>query len=350
MAGPVFTIDVAPSDPLRLYVSAASGTSFVLLRSDDEGLTWDSSPIAVDDEGGADGAYIAGVSPSNPERLYVRVPRWLDDPEEGVAFWDDSLLFSEDGGRRFSDVLRRRGNLLGFALSPDGTSVLVGFGDPNVAPIFTDGASLGLYRAAVTDHAFEQLLPSVPVSCLTWTEGALYVCAREYDPLGMAAETDFHLARSTASTPGEADFVTLLKLKDVRGPAPWSDGRPNECAAEWLVGDPSDPEAASVCRSLNACEAASVSLSAGAVLCSPGAEGGAAGAGGEAGGGSLGQGGAVQGGSSGAGASGTTRGSAAASDGSCACRSRGRSTEAGLLIAAALIALSRARKRSRASG
>jgi hypothetical protein len=39
------------------------------------------------------------------------------------------LHFSPDGGRTFTELLRRPGKLFGFAFSPTNDAVLVGYGD-----------------------------------------------------------------------------------------------------------------------------------------------------------------------------------------------------------------------------
>lgn len=346
MAHPLFTIDVAPSDPSRIYVSGVAADGFVLLRSTDAGASWQSFPIAIDDEADANGAYIAGVSPADPDRLYVRVPRWTED-EEGAAFWDDSLLSSSDGGETFTDVLRRPGNLLGFALSGDGAVVLAGFGDPNVAPIYTDGAQLGLYRASASDLVFEHVLPEVAIGCITWTETALYLCTNDLDPLDAMPGVSFHVGRTTLDDPRSLDdFTPLLKLKDVRGPTPWADGSASPCAAEWPEADPSSPDVAATCQAFNACEAKAVPPSEGAATCS-----GSAGSGGNGGGAGASSGGASATGGTGSEVGGSSSGASSVArkppPASCGCRvAQPRALEPHVLpLLAALALLCRRRGR-----
>lgn len=285
LANPLFTIDVAPSDRSRIYVTGSAGDELILLRSLDGGGTWESLPLAFADAGDAKGAYLAAVSPLDADRLYVRIPRWVDDGEGGQS-WDDSLLFSADGGLTFSDVLRRRSNLLGFALSPDGSTVMVGFGEPYAAPVTGDASTYGLYRASVADHVFEHVVSSLAVSCLTWTESGLYVCAAEEDPLGTSGDVDFHVGFTALAEPRRKnDFTTLLELKDIRGPIPWADDRFSACAWEWLSGEPDNPEPGSTCEPLNACRAGLVPLSPGALVCGGGTVGSGGGSGSSAGGG-----------------------------------------------------------------
>lgn len=261
----VLTLDAAPSDPLRIYVSGTSAGQSVLAVSSDGGNSYSLHSIAIDDPDGVTGAYIAAVSPTDPNRLYLRVSRkGLDDA--GSDTWDDSLLVSDDAGAHFHDVLRRRAALLGFALSPDGTQVLAGFGDPMIPPVITSEDALGIYAATSDTLAFSQRVPNLAVSCLRWTSTALYACAKENNPLATGG-IDFHIgAVKPAAVPDNLQaFEPLLKLRDVRGPLPREDGTPSACAEEWKSTDPNTP-APSTCSALNAC-ASTGSLSAGAIRC-----------------------------------------------------------------------------------
>jgi hypothetical protein len=178
--------------------------------------------------------------------------------DEGTSTWDDSLIVSDDGGKNFRDVLRRKGSLMGFALSPDGKTVAAGFGDPMIDPNVTTDTDLGIYGASASDLTFTQSLPLLPVSCLRWTASGLYVCARDDDPTGMmTAASEFHVGlHSGAGLPTKAEDVkSLVKLKDVRGPLPWADKRMSACTLEWVDGDPNNPMGQSVCASFDACTA-----------------------------------------------------------------------------------------------
>ena len=216
----VATIDVAPSDAERVYVSGlnADGAG-VLLRSDDGGQTFEALPIPTDAEHD-EVPYIAAVDPENADSIYVRTDQWAFDPVEQVANANDALLYSDDGGRHFAELLRKPGKLFGFTFSPDGTELLLGYGDPVEAGggRLTDASSLGIYRAPKGSDAFEKRYAG-SVGCLTWTEQGLYVCTLEAETgfsLGLASNTDFDLAKP-------ADLQPLLRLQDVLGPL--------ECAA-----------------------------------------------------------------------------------------------------------------------
>ena len=51
-------------------------------------------------------------------------------PIDGALTAHDALLYSGDGGATWTEVFRSRAKLFGFALSPDGSEVLIGYGDP----------------------------------------------------------------------------------------------------------------------------------------------------------------------------------------------------------------------------
>ena len=183
--------------------------------------------------------------------------------ENGYYVWDDSLLVSDDGGDAFSEPLRQSAALLGFALANDGETLLAGYGDPRTDPALSLREELGIYAAPMApanELTFERIVADLDVSCLHATPSGLYVCATETDPLGVnpTLEADFHLGfHAGSSLPADrADFTPLLKLRDVRGPAPWRDAV-SPCDAEWQRE----------CAQLFACDNDPLELSDGALLC-----------------------------------------------------------------------------------
>jgi hypothetical protein len=279
----VLTVDVAPSDSHRIYVSGSLLGKSVLVVSDDAGASWSARPLTVADGSGVSGLYIAAVSPTDPERVYLRVNR-KSQADDGSTTWDDSLLVSDDAGMTASERLRQQAALLGFALSPDGKTVLVGYGDPVVAPIVVNADAVGLYAASADTLTFSHVISDFYPSCLRYTARGLYACAKESDPLGTnGVSSDFHVAVfQGAGVPSAlSDFTPLLKLKDLRGPIPFASGQPSACAGEWANSEPQNPSQTAVCTSLNACVggAGPVSLSPGAIVCGASADA-AAGAGG----------------------------------------------------------------------
>ena len=242
------TIDVAPSDPNRLYISGAmwplaasadagpytpgdastrgpNGPAF-LLRSRDGGVTWERRRLR-----GAslyNRPYIAAVHPTNPDVLYVRVQG--DDVKAG--FVSSQLLYSEDAGDSFREVFRGAADLLGFALSPDASRVYVGLGDSralgNQRPV--DPAALGLYEAAVPDFSFTRVFEG-QIGCLTYSGENLYACGGHFS-------NGFEVG---VSTDRGRSFRALLDFGGIAGPltCPRSSRVNTFCGAAWpAVCDP----------------------------------------------------------------------------------------------------------------
>ena len=154
------TVEVAPSDGRRAYLTSVAweGGANTLRRSDDGGRTW--RALGVRFEGRP---YLAGVDPTRPDTVYVRVELGLSF-DGGTVTGGTALLRSDDGGDRFREVGRTRGPMLGFAVSDDGRHVWIG----------GPGDDDGLLRSD-DGGAFERVSP-VGVDCLRWHAGALYAC------------------------------------------------------------------------------------------------------------------------------------------------------------------------------
>ena len=210
-------MDVAPSDPSRIYASGvrvddSGGGEGMLARSIDHGASWTIASVPGSD---ADKVpYIGAVDPSDPDRLYVR----LDNAA--------SLLVSSDGGDSWTahDVGAMMLPLIGLALSPDGTVIVVG------------NEFEGVWRAPTSSLAFEQL-STLAVRCLTWTDAGIYACVNEFLYCdGFIAG----LSRDEGSS-----FTPLLQLNGVRGPLTCSPGSSVDlqCPSLWpAVSDQLDKE------------------------------------------------------------------------------------------------------------
>lgn len=184
------TLDVAPSDPNRLYVTAVPAhgkrasradagttdasvdlTNGAVFVSRDRGATWQEHPLrgtSLDDQ-----PFIAAVHPSNPDVLFVRTR----SPETDKGFVHSRLLYSDTAGATFREVFRGSADMLGFALADGGNEVLVGLGDSRdpllLRPV--DKSALGIYRADVSNFVFEPALRG-QVGCLTPATDGLFVC------------------------------------------------------------------------------------------------------------------------------------------------------------------------------
>lgn len=210
----VATVDVAPSDPKRIYISGlGAGSVGVLLSSSDRGQTFTPLPLPTDAEND-EVPYIAAVHPSDPESLYVRTDIWQYDELSGIATAADALWLSVNGGEAFTEVIREGGKLFGFALSPDGNEVLVGYGDPvEGGGRFTNAGALGVYRSPAAGGGFTKIYDGA-VSCLSWTSEGVYACTAQ-------AQTGRALGFAPASTltaVGPLALEPLLSLLEVKGP------------------------------------------------------------------------------------------------------------------------------------
>jgi photosystem II stability/assembly factor-like uncharacterized protein len=252
MIGQGVTIDAAPSRAQRLYVSGLdTQRRGVLARSDDAGHTWAAFPIP--DAGSDELPYLAAIDARDPDRVFVRTDALKD--HQGQLEPDDALLFSADGGETFTRVLSRRAKLLGFALSPDGETLLLGYGDPVLYAYTVEPQEVGLYRLRVADlvadpsaaaSKLEQIFAG-SVTCLRWSERGLFGCfaqAEQGFEAGRADDAEFSLSDSKP-------FSALLDLKAVRPLACEESAAAAACLTDPNVGWPF------VCSKLGApCDAA----------------------------------------------------------------------------------------------
>ena len=212
-----YTVDLDPSDPTHIYATGLvltdGGLSGVFLKSLDHGATWTSTPIPNTDDNNA--PYIAAIDPRDPNRIFVRTDSYsMDNPAELSA--NDALLYSSDGGATWKELIRQTAKLLGFALSPDGTAVLAGYGDPRGSTLYVDPTVTGIYMASTSDLSFSRLFAD-SVTCLTWVSSGVYACTtlaegNTYEELAFFGNTDL-VADGGAPT-------YLMKLDDVLGPPP----------------------------------------------------------------------------------------------------------------------------------
>lgn len=200
------TIDVAPSDASRVYLSArlsdADDYASALLRSKDGGATFER--LGIPETAQHHLAYIAAVHPFDPDRIYVRVY----DPV-GTTIW-----LSDDAGATFRKVFTGNDQIYGFALSPDGAEMALG--GPG------DGIWVG--RADGTNLARQSdILPF----CLGWSQRGLYACAdQRLAPFSVGRSVDRGVT-----------FDTLLRFDALCGDtgcaADTQSGR--ECPTNWEV-------------------------------------------------------------------------------------------------------------------
>ncbi|MFO0677385.1 MAG: hypothetical protein U0169_12695 [Polyangiaceae bacterium] len=196
------TIEVADSDPNRIYVSAIRGEDKkregLVFVSTDGGAKFVERkvPIVLADERAP---FLAAVDPKNADRIYVRT----SGPEK------NRLLVSDDAGKKFRAVFTG-GPLLGFSLTDGGETVYVG------------GSKDGLHVASTKDFAFTKRNTKA-IECLTSVGKTLYACSNEAN--------GFILGRSDDQG---TTFAPLLHLGSMAGPLACPAGTSmNVCATDW---------------------------------------------------------------------------------------------------------------------
>ena len=163
------TIEVAPSDAARLYVSAVRGTAAArtasLFVSMSGGADWIERPVALDPVNET-AVYIAAVDPARADRVYLR-----------TAGNTSRLLVTSDAGLTFTGVLELTGQMLGFALSPDGAKVYAG------------SAEQGLFVATRDSLSFHNT-SRIHVQCLATRGTELWACSDEASGFIAGVSTD----------------------------------------------------------------------------------------------------------------------------------------------------------------
>jgi hypothetical protein len=203
-----YTVDVDPGQPSHIYVTTVADNVGQLLRSNDEGRSFTAHPIPHTDIG--EPPYLAALHPSEPERIYVRTDAWVTI--DGNLTANDALLYSSDGGTTWTEIFRNRAKMLGFALSPDGRTLLLGYGDPFAGGTTSVPGPFGIFKSATDDFDFTPIFHA-RVGCLSWTKLGVYVCASQhFDEFELAFSPD-------ADFSADAGCLTpLLRLPEVRGP------------------------------------------------------------------------------------------------------------------------------------
>jgi hypothetical protein len=175
----VTAIEVAPSDPHRLYVCGGRGfgptRTASLFVSIDDGATW-TERVPPLDLANESAFYIGGVDPSNADLVYLR--------SGGIGtsgLGHSRLLVTSDAGQSFQSVLTLTGEMLGFALSPDGSTVYAGSVEDGL--LSGDRTSLTFSRRS-----------SIHVQCLAARQSAngleLWACADDASGFFVGLSTD----------------------------------------------------------------------------------------------------------------------------------------------------------------
>jgi MYXO-CTERM domain-containing protein len=207
----VVTLEVAKSDPNRLYVSTTrgegAGRTAQLFVSSDGGASWTERPLplipAIETA-----FYIGAVDPSDGDVVYLRSDvnsRLLVTTDAGQSFQVASFE-GADGGV----TTALRSYMFGFALSPDGSKIYAGD--------VVDGLFSGSRGNLALTHRSD-----VHVQCLAARDGELWACSDEASGFVMGLSTD-----------DGATFTPKLQLDGVDGVLACSaDAAATECAAEY---------------------------------------------------------------------------------------------------------------------
>jgi hypothetical protein len=190
--------------PKRVYVTAGrnvgSSNFPVLLVSDDDGVNFVERPIPTDPMKERS-IYIAGVDPTNPDRVYLRTTgSQLDEGGANTTLSYNRLWVTEDAGKSWKPILTVTGNsqqalapLLGFALSDDGSKIYAG------------GPLAGLNVASRSDFQFQKT-SDLAVECLAMFDGVLWACAT------------FPFALGTTMDDGKNFTPVLVFQENLKGP------------------------------------------------------------------------------------------------------------------------------------
>lgn len=194
------TVEVAPTNPLRVYVSGkiSSSQQGAIQRSDDGGISWTRSLLDVH---GSATIYIGAVDPTDADVLYLRT--LSDDVGSRV-------ITSRDGGATWKDIWSAPGDVPGLALSADGSTMALG------------GPLTGVNIASATDFAFRQTSSTGPY-CLTWLGNDLLACGKE-------AINGFSIG---VSHDEGAHFAALLHLSDIVPRSCPAGSTVDSCATQW---------------------------------------------------------------------------------------------------------------------
>jgi photosystem II stability/assembly factor-like uncharacterized protein len=220
-----FTVDVAPSDPNTIYVSGRSASGLgQLLVSTDHGMSFTSNALPANttfDET----PYIAAVHPDDPKKIFVRTDAW--NSQSGTYLAGDALLYTDDAGKTWTELYRATAKLLGFALSPDASTVLLGYGGTHDPDRPVDDSVTGIYESSTLAFAFTRIVKAT-ITCLSWTRVGVYVCASQAEKgyaLGFSRDANFG--------DGGSNLQPLLDLSKIVGPMCCGGATQAVCTASW---------------------------------------------------------------------------------------------------------------------
>jgi photosystem II stability/assembly factor-like uncharacterized protein len=194
------TIEIAHSDPKRIYASGVFGDPLkgAVERSEDGGKTWSRAVVPTGSDIGS--VYISAVDAQNADRLFVRV---LAQADPATMATPTVLLESTDKGNTWREVAKTAEGMLGFALSPDGSKLAYGTLGQGVFVGPSDGSGPLMN------------VSELPNRCLTWSAAGLYACGtdlgRNVPVNGPSSQTPNTFAVGLSHDMGKS-YDTLYKL------------------------------------------------------------------------------------------------------------------------------------------
>lgn len=206
------TLEIAPSKPSRIYVTAQPyGTvRGWLWKSDDGGKTFTGGKNDLAETGPL---FIAAVDPKDPNRVVLR----------HLHSTGSKVLVTTNGGKTFKETLSIDSAMFGFAKSSDGATLYAGSGL----------AKDGIFRSTDRGEHFERM-SNHGVLCLHAAPGAgggrLFVCENPFN-LGAPA--------IAVSTDHGQTVSPLARFADIQGPlacgrdAATPDASVGLCAEAW---------------------------------------------------------------------------------------------------------------------
>jgi hypothetical protein len=169
------SIAIAPSDPMRIYVTAfqvfgdTTPPSAHFFGSVDGGNTWVEQPLTNVVLGSSPNILLSSVDAANADIVFVRSVS--ANPPSG-----DRLYRSIDGGATFVEVLSLTTHVAGLVIR-DAQTVIV-------------ASQTGGYRSIDRGTTFAPLVDAPQLACLGQRgDGTLFGCAANYDPDHMALAT-----------------------------------------------------------------------------------------------------------------------------------------------------------------
>jgi hypothetical protein len=225
------TLEIAPSDSARIYVSGTANDDplvGVLLHSEDGGKNWIRHTLGLPDSSGS--LFISGIHPSDPDRVWLRVPALGDS----FGRFPASLVFTANKGRSFQVLAATEKGMFGFALSPDGSELAYG------------GPFDGLFVGASDGSGSFTRVSDTGVRCLRWNASGLYACGTEPNDAfsiglsrdrGASFESVYRIAQTCPQECADASELTRLCLAPWRTIGPAIGATEAECAVKWLEPD-----------------------------------------------------------------------------------------------------------------